>query len=59
LALPTRFLSASCDDAPETASENKFRNIKKRSDFPHVGDGVRRRGLATALLAHRKQRQPR
>ena len=57
LALPARFLSASCDDAPETASENKFRNVKKRSELPRVGDDVRRRGLATALLAHRNQRQ--
>jgi fatty acid desaturase len=57
LALPTRFLSASCDDAPETASENKFRNVKKQSDLPRDAADVRRRGLATALLAHRKQRQ--
>ena len=57
LALPARFLSASCDDAPETASENKFRNVKKRSDLPRDTADVRRRGLATALLAHRKQRQ--
>src|ERR1700759_2272082 len=59
LALPARFLSASCDDAAETASENKFRHVKKRSDVSRVGDEVPRRGLATALLAHRKQRQPR
>jgi NADPH-dependent stearoyl-CoA 9-desaturase len=58
LALPAEFLSASCDDAPETASENKFRNVMKRSDLPRVGHDVRRRGLATALLAHRNQPQP-
>jgi fatty acid desaturase len=58
LALPARFLSASCDDAPETASENKFRNVEKQSDLPRDAADVRRRGLATALLAHRKQCQP-
>ncbi len=57
LALPDRFLSATSDDAPETASENKFRNLKKRSDLSCRGDDVRRRGLATALLAHRNQRR--
>lgn len=56
LALPARFLSASSDDAPETASENKFRNVKKRSDSSRVRDGVRRPGLATALHAHRNHR---
>ncbi len=38
LALPDRFLFATCDDAPEKASE--------------------RRGLATAILAHRNRHQP-
>jgi len=28
LALPDRFLTATADDAPETASENKFRNVE-------------------------------
>jgi hypothetical protein len=28
LALPDRFLSATSDDAPETASEDKFRNVE-------------------------------
>jgi NADPH-dependent stearoyl-CoA 9-desaturase len=59
LALPNRFLFAASDDAPETASENKFRNAEKRSDLSTVGDDVRRRGLATAILAHRNRRQPR
>jgi fatty acid desaturase len=48
LTLPDRFLTASSDDAPETASENKFRNV----DAPYVsGDGsgdTRRRGLVIA-----------
>ncbi|HEY9303513.1 MAG TPA: acyl-CoA desaturase [Mycobacterium sp.] len=57
LALPDCFLSATCDDAPETASENKFRNVKGRSDLPRVDGGVRRRGLVTALRAHRNQRR--
>ncbi len=58
LALPDRFLSATSDDAPETASENKFRKVNKRSDLSCVGDDVRRRGLATALLTRRNRRQP-
>jgi NADPH-dependent stearoyl-CoA 9-desaturase len=58
LALPDRFLSATSDDAPETASENKFRNVTIRSDLSGVGDDVSRRGLATAILAHRNRRQP-
>jgi fatty acid desaturase len=49
LALPDRFLTATSDDAPETASENKFRNI----DAPYVSGGGngdrRRRGLVTAI----------
>src|SRR5271163_2929352 len=57
LSLPDQFLLDTADDAPETASENKFRDVKKRSDLSRVGDGVRRRGLATALLAHRNQRR--
>jgi fatty acid desaturase len=59
LALPDRFLSANADDAPETASENKFRNPAKRSELSGDADDVRRRGLATAILAHRTRRQPR
>jgi fatty acid desaturase len=54
LALPDRFLSATCDDAPETASEEKFRDAPSRSG---VGDGVQRHGLATALLARRNGRR--
>jgi NADPH-dependent stearoyl-CoA 9-desaturase len=56
LALPDRFLSASSDDAPETASENKFRHAGTRKDRSRVGGDLRRRGLATALRAHRNQR---
>jgi len=58
LALPDRFLSATADDAPETASENKFRGITKSSEMTPVAQGVRRRGLASALLAQRNNREP-
>ena len=58
LALPVRFLVATSDDAPETASENRFRNVAKRSHFSGVGDDVRRRGLSTAILAQSNRRQP-
>ena len=58
LALPVRFLSASSDDAPETASENKFRGAGKLSESSVAGESSRRSGLATALLAHRNRRQP-
>jgi fatty acid desaturase len=58
LALPDRFLSATCDDAPETASEHRFRNLAKRLHHSGVDDDVRRRGLATALLAHRNRPRP-
>jgi fatty acid desaturase len=58
LALPDRFLVATSDDAPETASENRFRNVAKRSHFSGVGDDVRRRGLSTAILAQSNRRQP-
>ena len=52
LALPDRFLFATSDDAPETASEDRFRNVTKRSPLSSgIGDGARRRGLATAILA--------
>ena len=52
LALPDRLLFADSDDAPETASENRFRNVAKRPPLSSgIGDGARRRGLATAILA--------
>jgi fatty acid desaturase len=58
LALPNRFLTATSDDAPETASEHRFRHVAKRSHSSGVSDDLGRRGLATAILAHRDQRQP-
>jgi len=58
LALPDRFLVATADDAPETASEHRFRNAAKPSHFSGVGDNVRRRGLATAILAATNGHRP-
>ena len=46
LAFPDRFLSATADDAPETASELKFRTPLTA---PSGGDTGRRTGLRTAL----------
>jgi NADPH-dependent stearoyl-CoA 9-desaturase len=59
LALPDRFLYASCDDAPETASERRFEHAAKRSRVSSVGDDVRRSGLATAIYIRSNRRQPR
>jgi fatty acid desaturase len=56
LSLPDRFLTATSDDAPETASEHRFRNTAQRSHVPAVGDELRRRGLATAILASNNRR---
>lgn len=47
LALPNRFLRATADDAPETASERKFTDPLPQID-PVTGN---RRGLLTALRA--------
>jgi fatty acid desaturase len=57
LALPINYLTDSCDDAPETCSENKFRNGTKRPESSVVGDGGQRSGLATAEIAHRARRK--
>ncbi len=59
LALPDRFLLATSDDAPETASEHRFRNAAKRSPESSVDHDVGRRGLATANLARSNPRRPR
>jgi NADPH-dependent stearoyl-CoA 9-desaturase len=58
LALPDSFLSATCDDAPETASENRFRNVAKRPHASAAVDDEQRRGLVTAIFAYQNQRQP-
>jgi NADPH-dependent stearoyl-CoA 9-desaturase len=57
LALPVGFMSATADDAPETASENKFRYPEKRSSTSAINGGARRSGLATAIVAHRDRRK--
>ncbi|WP_082279982.1 fatty acid desaturase family protein [Mycobacterium colombiense] len=49
LTLPNRFLLATADDAPETASENRFRTAADRSRAADAADDVRRGGLATAI----------
>jgi fatty acid desaturase len=51
LALPDRFLTATSDDAPETASERKFYGATP----PAVGPPLRL-GLRTALAKHRPGR---
>ncbi|BBZ44322.1 fatty acid desaturase family protein [Mycobacterium parmense] len=51
LALPDRFLFASSDDAPETASENRFRSAGEPVTRSGPGNNTKRRGLSTAILA--------
>lgn len=55
LALPDRFLSASSDDAPETASENRFRVAGEPATRSSAGN-AERRGLSTAILARSNAR---
>jgi fatty acid desaturase len=55
LALPVGFMSATADDAPETASENKFRYAQSQRSV--TGDDAPRSGLATAIVAHRNRRK--
>jgi NADPH-dependent stearoyl-CoA 9-desaturase len=50
LSLPDRFLTATSDDAPETASEEKFRVVALQPKVFGAHDvGTRRRGLDTAI----------
>jgi fatty acid desaturase len=50
LSLPDRFLTATSDDAPETASEAKFRAVATHPQVFGAHDvGTRRRGLKTAI----------
>jgi hypothetical protein len=53
LALPDQFLTATSDDAPETASERKFSASTARTP---AGVVPRRIGLRTALQRHRPRR---
>jgi NADPH-dependent stearoyl-CoA 9-desaturase len=58
LTLPDRFLTATSDDAPETASEDRFRNVTKRSHSLRAGDDSgTRRGLGTAIRDRQNRRQ--
>jgi fatty acid desaturase len=57
LALPDRCLSATCDDAPETASENRFRGADRQPNLPPDCAERPRRGLATAVRADRNRRR--
>ncbi|GLE54181.1 fatty acid desaturase family protein [Mycobacterium montefiorense] len=56
LAFPDRFLTATSDDAPETASEYRFRDVVPPSQAATVGNERRRSGLATAILARTDRR---
>jgi NADPH-dependent stearoyl-CoA 9-desaturase len=59
LTLPDRLLTATSDDAPETASEHKFRNVDTHC-IPSDGIGdTRRRGLVTAIRDLQIQRRSR
>jgi len=59
LTLPDRLLTATSDDAPETASEHKFRNVDTHC-VPSDGIGdTRRRGLVTAIRDLQMQRRSR
>ncbi|MGB7109306.1 MAG: acyl-CoA desaturase, partial [Mycobacterium sp.] len=49
LALPDRFLVASSDDAPETASEEKFRGVIRPRRAVEGKPVARRRRLAIAI----------
>jgi hypothetical protein len=57
LSLPDRFLTATSDDARETASEEKFRAVAQHPQVfrAHVV-GTRRRGLDTAITDRAGQR---
>jgi hypothetical protein len=60
LSLPDRFLTASCHDARETASEEKFRGGSMRPRVFGAHDvGTRRRGLETAIADHAERRMKR
>ena len=57
LSLPNRFLTATSDDAPETASEEKFRDVPMLPRYAAAHDvGTRRRGLVTAIADRAGQR---
>jgi linoleoyl-CoA desaturase len=53
LSLPNKYLKATADDAPETASERKFGGNTTATIDPVTG---RRQGLSTAIKRTRKRR---
>jgi fatty acid desaturase len=55
LALPDRFLRATSDDAPETASEDRFGSLITRPGLGSPNPTARRRGLATAIRNRKKR----
>jgi hypothetical protein len=60
LSLPDRFLTATSDDAPETASEERFRAAAMHPQVFGAHDvGTRRRGLETAITDRAGRRMKR
>ncbi|MFT3900760.1 MAG: fatty acid desaturase [Gordonia sp. (in: high G+C Gram-positive bacteria)] len=61
LSLPDRFLLATADDAPETASERRFKAAESAQRLVATVDPVtgRRRGLRTAIVELRRRRRGR
>jgi NADPH-dependent stearoyl-CoA 9-desaturase len=55
LALPDRFLRATSNDAPETASEDRFDDLLTRPGPGGADPTGRRRGLATAVRTRSKR----
>jgi NADPH-dependent stearoyl-CoA 9-desaturase len=56
LAVPDRFLTATSDDAPETASERKFSASKTMATLGGAS-AIGRHGLRTALDSARRRRR--
>jgi len=61
LSLPDRFLIATADDAPETASERRFKSEDPSKPLVSTVDPVtgRRRGLRSAIAGMRQRRRSR
>lgn len=58
LAIPDRFLTATSDDAPETASERKFRMGSTPVAAMATDPADNRRGLRTALVRRARRQWP-
>ncbi|WP_353108568.1 fatty acid desaturase, partial [Gordonia sp. (in: high G+C Gram-positive bacteria)] len=60
LSLPNKYLSATSDDAPETASERRFRADGQPRLVSSIDEATgRRRGLKTAIVDSRARRKDR